>query len=194
MNLSPEINLCTFTWHFLQRSISMIADYSSLNIFFGYWKDFWENHPAELENFRFFRFSINFHRPAKIFLLNRFEIFWMFWKAMILIRSFLLSKSRRPRLRHPLVPSFGRILGKSQYSIISASAPPYYMHLSEAKTDQKLVKNSQKHAFISISGKPLFKFSGKSLFKFRENHYLNFRENPYLNFKNSQKNFGKIPI
>ena len=55
-------------------------------------------------NFWHFRFPTNFNRAGKIFFLNRFQKFQKFWKAMILIRSFLLSKSRMSRLRHPLVP------------------------------------------------------------------------------------------
>ena len=62
--------------------------------------------------FVIFRCSLNFRRTQKIFLLHRFKKFWMFWKAMILIRSFLLSKSRRPRLRHPLVPLLWEDFGK----------------------------------------------------------------------------------
>ena len=44
---------------------------------------------AEPENSIIFRFSLNFLRAKNIFILGRFKIFWMFWKAMSLNRSFL---------------------------------------------------------------------------------------------------------
>ena len=68
-----------------------------------------------------FEIFSNFRRAGKIFLLHRFETFWMFWKAMILIRSFLLSKSRRPRLRYPLAVFFFTQMGKKSYPNRSAA-------------------------------------------------------------------------
>ena len=67
-----------------------------------------------------FRFSSNFRRAEKVFILARFKFFWMFWKAMSLNRSFLLSKSRGARLWYPLVPILREeFLGK--FSLIFCS-------------------------------------------------------------------------
>ena len=50
----------------------------------------------------FFGFSINFRRHKNIFILDRFENCWMFWKAMPLNRSFLRSTSFGVRFWYPL--------------------------------------------------------------------------------------------
>ena len=103
-NKPPHFYLTLFvTEHFHDRGLQQFEHF--LRILEGFLGK------SSSRAWKFQIFSI-FHRPAKIFLLNRFENFWMFWKAMILIRSFLLSKSRRPRLRHPLVPLLWEDFGK----------------------------------------------------------------------------------
>ena len=46
-------------------------------------------------------FFTNFHRHKNVFILGRFENFWVFWKAMSLSHSFLHSTSCGVRFWYP---------------------------------------------------------------------------------------------